>query len=331
MNATWFTPWRRASLLALVGATCVIVSLSACSHASQETPLTAHVSPASETAEGVVLTVEEVKNLGIETSIAAADSRLPEAAGFAVVLAHDAVAQSVAELSSALAVQRQSEAALERSRRLAGTTGAMAVDVQEAAERQAMVDRAALELARRRASSVWGQNPPWGHRGVDADVSAVARGDAKIIRVTFPIGAVGDVVPKTVRVARIATDPAHAGWQSATVWAAPADATVPGTSFFALLKGSPVSEGERLAAWAPIGAAATGVMIPTSAVIISNGQYGFFVETKPNVFLRTALDTSMPVADGYFVRQGIAAGAKIVTTSAGLLLARETNPSPGEE
>jgi hypothetical protein len=33
------------------------------------------------------------------------------------------------------------------------------------------------------------------------------------------------------------------------------------------------------------------------------------------------------VVDGYFVTEGIAAGDKVVTAAAGLLLARETNPS----
>jgi len=35
----------------------------------------------------------------------------------------------------------------------------------------------------------------------------------------------------------------------------------------------------------------------------------------------------MPTDDGYFVKEGIAPGAQVVTSSAGLLLAHETNPS----
>ena len=288
-------------------------------------------SGAAEAVEGVVLTAEDVKNLGIATSIAAHTTHIAEEAGYGVVLAHETVAQSVADLSTAMAVQRQSESAFERSKRLAGTTGAMSADVQEAAERQAMVDRAALELARRRASSTWGQYPPWKNQGIDAQLTAVARGDAKIVRVTFPMGAIGASIPKTLRLARIVADPASTGWLSTVVWAAPADASVPGTSVFALLKRSEASEGERLAAWAPVGVAQDGVVVPASAVIISNGKYWFYLEVKANVFVRTELDTSMPITDGFFVQKGVAAGAKIVTASAGLLLARETNPSAAAE
>jgi hypothetical protein len=43
--------------------------------------------------------------------------------------------------------------------------------------------------------------------------------------------------------------------------------------------------------------------------------------------VRTEIDTSMPTAEGYFVKEGLSAGDKIVTSSAGTLLARELNPS----
>ena len=48
-----------------------------------------------------------------------------------------------------------------------------------------------------------------------------------------------------------------------------------------------------------------------------------YVEEKAGLFVRREIDVSMPTDEGYFVRKGIAAGAKVVTTSAGQLLARE--------
>jgi hypothetical protein len=73
------------------------------------------------------------------------------------------------------------------------------------------------------------------------------------------------------------------------------------------------------------------VEIPAAAVIISNGQYWCYVEEKPGVFVRTEVDTSMPTADGYFVKEGVSAGDLVVTASAGQLLAREMNPSTAAE
>jgi hypothetical protein len=43
------------------------------------------------------------------------------------------------------------------------------------------------------------------------------------------------------------------------------------------------------------------------------------------------VDTSLPAQGGYVVTTGLAPGDRIVTTAAGLLLAREINPSTEAE
>src|SRR5207302_9130878 len=86
-----------------------------------------------------------------------------EVGGYELVITREAIAQAVADLSTAAAVERQSRAALARSRRLAGTPGAMAVEAQEAAERQATVDQATLQLAQRKLSALYGRNAPGKH------------------------------------------------------------------------------------------------------------------------------------------------------------------------
>jgi hypothetical protein len=43
--------------------------------------------------------------------------------------------------------------------------------------------------------------------------------------------------------------------------------------------------------------------------------------------VRREIDTDRPIGEGYFVTQGIAAGDRVVTAAASLLLAREMNPS----
>jgi hypothetical protein len=65
--------------------------------------------------------------------------------------------------------------------------------------------------------------------------------------------------------------------------------------------------------------------------VISDGKYWCYLETKPYVYVRRQINPDSPVADGYFVTEGIAAGDKMVTAAAGLLLARETNPSTEAE
>jgi hypothetical protein len=281
--------------------------------------------------EGVALTPEEVEKMGLVTTAAVGAKHAPDSAGFGVVLTQETVAQAGAALATAVAVERQSASAFQRGKRLAGTPGAIQVDAQEAAERQAIVDRAALELVRRRLSSTFGQSPPWKDNEKSPQLLAVARGETKLVRVTFPLGSLNDSNPDSLRLSHISGGFGGKSWRSTAVWGAPADASVPGKSYFALLNASDAGEGERLLAWAPVGGTENGVLIPADAVVISQGKYWCYVEAKPGVFVRTELDTSAPTNDGYFIKEGVSPGSKIVTTAAGQLLAREANPSKEAE
>jgi hypothetical protein len=281
--------------------------------------------------EGLSLKPEEIEKMGIETTAAKAITSAPEASGFGVVSPHETIAQAVAELRTAVAAERQSRSALERTKRLAGTPGAMPADTQETAERQAAADQAALELAKQRLSSTFGQNPPWKSAASSRELWALASGQTKLVRITFPLGSVGSTTPISVRLAHIGAAPALQSWQSNSVWPAPADSTVPGRSFFAILKSSEVSEGDHLMAWVPVGTAESGVLVPAAAALISAGKFWCYIEKAPGTFVRTEFDPNRPTPDGYFVKEGIAAGDRIVITAAGQLLARESNPSTEAE
>jgi len=284
---------------------------------------------AAAEAPGVTLKPDELDRMGIRITPVVATQQAPESTGFALVLTREAIAQSIADLNTAAAVERQSRAALARARSLAGTPGAPSVEAQEAAERQATVDQAALVLAERRLSATYGRNAPWKGNYRSPELAALASGEIKLTRVTFPLGALGSAVPAKLRLAHLG-ESQSGSFGSDSVWSAPADASVPGKSFFALVKGSDASEGERLLARAPLGAAAAGVVIPFAAVVISGDKYWCYIEEKPGVFARTEIDVGIPTDEGYFVRDGIAAGARVVTTSAGQLLARELGASAAD-
>ena len=150
---------------------------------------------AEDAADGVSLKPQEVEKMGIVTTAAAAALHTPEATGYGMVIAHETIAQGVAEVETAAAVERQSRAMLERGQRLAGTPGAMPLETQEGAQRQSVVDQAALQLARRRLSSTFGLNPPWKTNFAAPELSALASGNSQLVRVTFPLGALGDHDP----------------------------------------------------------------------------------------------------------------------------------------
>ena len=283
----------------------------------------------------VTLRPEEVAGLGITASAAAAVRYQAATSGFGVVLGHDVIAQAVADVATAQAVAAQSRAVLARMQRLAGTPGADSTEARENAARQAAVDAAALRLAKAKSSSVLGQNPPWAGREDSKLPEELAEGRAKLVRVTFPLGSVNGRAPQRLWLARLGTAGAGERWTAHGVWDAPADAGVPGRSFFALLQDIDVGEGERLLAWTAgggdSGQAESGILIPPSAVVASDGRYWYYLERQPGEFARTPMDISRPMADGYFVQGAIKRGDLIVTSAAGLLLAREINPSTEAE
>ena len=285
----------------------------------------------------VTLKPEEVAGLGITASAAAAVRYQAATSGFGAVLSHDVIAQAVADVATAQAVAAQSRAVLARMQRLAGTPGADSTEARENAARQAAVDAAALRLAQAKSSSVLGQNPPWAGREDSKLPEELAEGRAKLVRVTFPLGSVNGRAPQRLWLARLGTAGAGERWTAHGVWDAPADAGVPGRSFFALLQDIEVGEGERLLAWTAgggggdSGQAESGILIPSSAVVASDGRYWYYLERQPGEFARTPMDISRPMADGYFVQGAVKSGDLIVTSAAGLLLAREINPSTEAE
>jgi hypothetical protein len=278
--------------------------------------------------QGITLKPEEVRSLGIVVSPARSTSHALEVSGFAIVGTHEAIAQALMELVTAAAAERQSRAALDRAQRLAGTPGAMSAETLESAKRQATVDEASSLLARQKLSASFGEKAPWDNRLDSSVLRELANGKVKLVRVTFPLGSLDPAQsPSSLRLSRLDGSGSARGWTVRSVWSAPADTSIPGSSFFALLGDSTAREGERLLAFAPIGPVISGVWVPASATVISDSKYWCYIETKPGVFARRELDTTVPLDQGYFIKEGIAPGENVVTASAGLLLARETNPA----
>jgi hypothetical protein len=290
--------------------------------AGAESPPAAESQAAKD--QGVTLTPEQIDKLGIVTQAARSIDYSDEAAGYGVVVNHDVIAQAAAELATAQATAQMSRSALSRAQKLAGTPGAVSADVEEAAAQKAAVDAAALTLTTQRLSSTLGMSPPWNRGGRGEIPQDLAGGRIKLVRVTFPLGALNGGIPASLRAARIGTVKPGGGWKMNVIWEAPADSNVPGRSLFALLKGSDAAEGDRLQVWAPIGVPVAGVVIPSDAAVLNDGKYWCYIETKPGLFARTEIETSKPTSDGYFVSRGIAVGDKIVTAAAGQLLAKET-------
>jgi hypothetical protein len=329
---------RQLSLVALLSLTL----LGACGK-QQPAAETAKEAPEEKGAAGekeeagtgeVKLTSEEIEKLGITTAAAAPVQYVAAKQGFGVVMSHDAIAQAVADVATAQAGMRLSQAALARIARLDGTPGAQSAEARESAARQATVDAAALRLAEAKSSAMFGQRPPWAGQNDSKTLTVLAEGQVKLLRVTFPLGVVSGAAPNNVRVARLDAATVGERWTARPVWDAPFDSSIPGRSFFAVLQRTDVGEGERVLVWAAgdnAERAESGILVPPTALVVIDGKYWCFIEREPGVFSRAALDIGKPMADGYFVKDSIKPGDLIVTLGQGLLLARQTNPSTEAE
>jgi hypothetical protein len=294
--------------------------------ATAQTPAAnaSHGSEKDSEKTGVTLTAEQIEKLGVTTEPAATAEYTEEAAGYGLIVNHESIAQAVSELETAKATARFSQSALTRAQHLAGTPGAVSADSEESIAQKAAVDGAALTLTTHRLSALFGMNPPW-NRGEDsAMLERLASGHNKLLRATFPLGMLGgEGIPRNLRAQRLTAGKPAKDWRSTVVWEAPADSSVPGRSFFALLNSSDAQEGERLQVWAPVGSSLKGAAVPASAVVMSDGKFWCYVERGAGAFARVEIDTSRPVSGGYFVTDGIAAGDSIVSNTAGQLLAKE--------
>ena len=277
----------------------------------------------------VALTPEQAAKIGLVTTPVQSARYAGTAEGFGAILSHDVVAQAAAELHTSVAASRLSDAALARAKRLAGTPGALGADAVENAERQQAADQSAVQLARRKLTSLLGVAFPF-QDGADSELEKLADGTHKLARVTFPVDAAIAGTPKALRVSSIDAA-AGTAWNARTVWAAPQDPTLPGRSLFAILTESTVPEGARVRAQAESDAAITGVVVPEPAVVVADGLYWCYVKKNEDGYQRVALDTGRPLGEGYFVADGIAPGQEVVTSGAGSLLARELNASTEPE
>ena len=310
---------HRAGLIAVAA----LLAVSACSKSAPD----AEKKEQTDAGPGVHLSADEINSLGITTASAAAAQYIQGANGYGVVTAMDAVAQTDADYTTAAAVAAQSQAAAARAQSLAsGDEAAVSREVVETAQSKAAADQAGLALARRKADAAFGLNAPWHDPAArQALMARLAAGRTVLVRVTFPLGAVGGQTPQNLRIARLGAD--AKSWSASSVWNAPADPGIPGRGFYALVDGSDLAPNEHVIATMPVGAAQAGTIIPAAALVLGDSQSWAYLETKSGTYQRVAVDTAKPMGNGYFLAGGVKPGQKVVTSGAGLLLARELNPS----
>jgi multidrug efflux system membrane fusion protein len=102
------------------------------------------------------------------------------------------------------------------------------------------------------------------------------------------------------------------------------DPRIQGRSFLYTAPGHlGLTPGVNLLAHLSIGSQMRGLIVPTSAVVWSEGKAWVYQQTASDRFTRRVVPTEAPVERGFFAAQGFAPGDKVVTRGAQALLSEE--------
>lgn len=317
---------RRNNLRSIAVILLPLLLLSACDKKEE-----AKADEKEETAQGVTLSAEQIASLGITTSPAIASEHRGAIGGYGVVVPLDTIAQSDAEFLTAQAAAVQSQSAADRARFLFTQEGAASRESMETTQSKAAADQAALALARRKAEATFGHGAPWEKGARGPIMRQLASGGAVLVRATFPMGTFEGQKPSSLTITRLGTN--IRTWTATTIWEAPADPAFPGHGFYALVRGSDLAQNEHVGVAVPNGAPQSGVTIPAASVVFGENEAWVYTAREKGNFVRQRVSITSPQGEGYFLpaSAGIKAGQALVVNGAGLLLAREQNPSTEAE
>jgi hypothetical protein len=102
------------------------------------------------------------------------------------------------------------------------------------------------------------------------------------------------------------------------------DPRIQGRSFLYVAHARPgLTPGVNLLAHLSIGNPMKGQIVPTSAVVWSEGKAWVYQQTAADRFARRAVPTDIPLERGFFVAEGFSPGDKLVVQGAQALLSEE--------
>jgi hypothetical protein len=281
--------------------------------------------------EGVTIRLDAAtrERIGFQVSPVAAVELPDVVRGFGRLLEPSALAAPVDEREAARAAFEAADREYRRVQTLQrGNFNASQRDL-EAARAAFERDRAAFRAAEARLVSVWGREAQE-RRDLSALVQSLVAREAAVARIDLPLGTALSGRPTTARVAAL-VDADAAPVEATILGAAPdTDPTTQGRGFLLLVERPPWPPGTALTGWLAVpGSSQAGVDVPSAAVLRHAGRAFVYVQTADGTFARREIHLDRPTADGWFVAGGVAAGERVVVTSAQQLLSAELAGSTG--
>lgn len=280
---------------------------------------------------GVTVDRAAQARLGIVTAPLAAATRRPSITSFAHVLDPTPLMTLDSDIEIAAATAAASAAESRRAQALAAADATVARKAAEAAAAQARGDAARLLLLRRRLTLEWGSaiaSLPARRRA--ALLADVAGGRSALLRIDAPPGgsfAAIRLVSVDAGDGRIATARLLGDSRAADPRQAVAGK-------LAIVVGAPAGRmaiGLTMPARLAEGAATTGVLVPSAAVLRQQGKSWAYLRRGPVRFDRVPLTGAIAQSGGLIVANGPLAGDSVVIRGAAqLYTAEQASVSAGE-
>lgn len=287
----------------------------------------------ASSADVVKVDADDLARSGVRTGRLAAAHGPGVAQAFATVVdiaplndLRNNAAAAQAQVNAAEAKATASRAAWQRAEALYKDGQNMSLAQAQAAEAAwradaAAASAAAVQLQTVRANARQQFGPALAQLGSSA-VAALLEGRRVLLQVTVP-GGESFAPPRSVQVQTAAGGTVAASFLSNAVRV---DPRIQGPSFFYVASSAyGLQAGMNVTVAWPAGAAVTGALVPTSAVVAWQGQWWVYQRAGATAFRRARIDTDRPVAGGYLV-QSLAVGSEVVTDGAQLLLSQELKP-----
>jgi hypothetical protein len=245
-----------------------------------------------------------------------------EIRGYGKVVDPAALASIMTELATAQAAATASRAEFVRLKglQIQGNTSESKLQVAEAAARR---DELAVQAAKDHLLLAWGKGIAE-QTNLSAFIEPLTLQTAVLIRIDLPIGETLTTAPKSARVVSLNGKAASAEFLGTS---ANVDPQTLGRGAILLQKPNTLGLmlGEAVTGYLEMsGEPRSGVLIPSTAVVRTEGQGWFYVMNKgSDSFTRLQIPLDHPLQDGWFVEKGVTTNDYVVVTGAQTLLSEE--------
>jgi hypothetical protein len=316
----------------------VALAFSGCTQKSAEKPAEggaekkeeSRVSHGTNGETMVKVSADTQKLMGLQTAALAPSQLNPDIKAYGRVLDTSPLASLVADLTSANAAGAASQAELDRLKTLTAQNNASARSLQ-AAEAAAARDQSQAEGIRLKLIGTWGSTIAQ-RQDLATFVRSLGSLESALVQLNLSPDHALTQPPASARIVMLSNETRLLEAQS--LGPAPAvDPQAQGQGFLFLVSPNPM----RLTPGAAVtgfidgpGEKQSGVTVPAQALVRYNGTAWVYLQIGDETFQRTEAKLERPLADGWFVREGLKPEAKVVITGAQQLLSEELKTGDAE-